>query len=162
MQDKEPILIILKPEVFDAQILYANPEIFFDGVVLPSPTLLLWQLFEDIVTDYSGPYETLWSEWDIRSLYNQPHHMIPEVWFPHTRVNTLVDIYTGRYMQFFVVYGSSETPKRLTDRKKEIRKKFLRNPHVAFYSLFHVSDTLVDGKREVDIYKKYIQWWYNQ
>jgi hypothetical protein len=157
MSNKSPILIILKPEVFDTGIIRENPEIFLENTVLPDPNILLKELFLGIITEYEWPYEIIWSEADIRELYNQPHHLISEPWFPLSRRETLVEIYRGRKMQFYIVYGNEDDPSALNIRKKSIRKRYLKNPNVAFYSLFHVSDSIVDGKREIEIYQKYVQ-----
>lgn len=156
MSGKFPILIILKPEVFDAWIIQDNPTIFLDNIVLPDSNTLLSDLFQGIITDFEGPFDTIWNEEDIRELYNQPHHLIPEEWFPLSRRETLVEIYRGRKMQFYFAHADEADPEALNTRKKSIRKRFLKNPNVAFYSLFHVSDSLLHGKREIDIYQKYI------
>jgi hypothetical protein len=52
MSNKSPILIILKPEVFDTGIIRENPEIFLENTVLPDPNILLKELFLGIITEY--------------------------------------------------------------------------------------------------------------
>jgi hypothetical protein len=42
---KSPILIILKPEIFDPEIRNTNPDVFLPGGVFPSPDILLADLF---------------------------------------------------------------------------------------------------------------------
>ena len=46
MLDKEPLLIILKPEIFDPAILLDHADIFLPGVEFPSPEVFIQDLFE--------------------------------------------------------------------------------------------------------------------
>ena len=47
------ILLILKPEIFDHSISRENDDdIFLSGITIPSPDILLDQLFLDIVSVY--------------------------------------------------------------------------------------------------------------
>ncbi len=43
---QSPILVILKPEVFDVELRNTNSDIFLPGVNFPEPDTLLSQLFE--------------------------------------------------------------------------------------------------------------------
>ncbi len=54
-------------------------------------------------------------------------------------------------------YGDDSAPDLLNLRKKEIRRKIMSHPEIAFYNMFHISDSILDAKREIAIYEKYIQ-----
>ncbi len=163
MEDKEPILIILKPEIFDPDIRRDHADVFLPGVEFPSPEVFIQDLFEWIISEYEWPFSFVWTEHQIRAQYNQPHHFLFEPWFQKNRVDTLVDIYTGKVAQFYRAHGIIGSPDLLNLRKKEIRKRYLRNPNVAFYSLYHVSDTFEDAQRErllsmKNIYNKQVEY----
>ncbi len=157
MFDKEPVLIILKPEIFDPAIRLDHAQVFLPGVEFPSPEVFIQDLFEWIISEYEWPFSFTWTEDQIRAQYNQLHHFLFESWFQKNRVDTPVDIYTGKVAQFYIAHGDYTSPQMLNLRKKEIRKRFLRNPDVAFYSLYHVSDSFEDARREIAIYEKCIQ-----
>ena len=153
------ILLILKPEIFDHSLTEENGEsILLPHTTLPDRQHLLEALMRGIVDEYTWPFPITWTEDQIREQYNQPHHFLSEPGYPKNRADTLAEIYDGKYAEIYVVETDDESlPNLLTLRKKEVRKKYLKNPDVAFRSLYHVSDSLVEGEREVVIYRNFFR-----
>ena len=87
-------LLILKPDAFDSQLRIHPHDRLKKDTEFPNTSDLLNELMADSAACISALAEKKWTEKDIRLLYNEDHHLIPESGYHQSRVDRLVELFS--------------------------------------------------------------------